>query len=34
MEKLEAEPAEHLDQKTQERIFAEIPGILPSLREL
>jgi trimethylamine--corrinoid protein Co-methyltransferase len=32
MEKLEAEPAEHLDQATQERIFAEVPGILPSLR--
>jgi hypothetical protein len=34
MEKLEAEPAEHLDQATQERIFAEVPGILPSLKEV
>ena len=32
MAKLEAEPAQHLDQETQERIFAEVPGILPSLR--
>jgi trimethylamine--corrinoid protein Co-methyltransferase len=32
MAKLEAEPAEHLDQEIQERIFKEIPGILPSLR--
>ena len=32
MAKLEAEPAEHLDKEIQERIFAEVPGILPSLK--
>ena len=32
MAKLEAEPAEHLDREIQERIFEEVPGILPSLR--
>jgi trimethylamine--corrinoid protein Co-methyltransferase len=32
MVKLEAEPAEHLDKEIQERIFAEVPGILPSLK--
>jgi hypothetical protein len=34
MEKLEAEPAENLDQATQDQIFKEIPGILPSLRQV
>jgi trimethylamine--corrinoid protein Co-methyltransferase len=34
MAKLEAEPAEHLDQEIQERIFKEIPGILPSLKQV
>ncbi len=32
MAELEAEPAEHLDQEIQERIFKEVPGILPSLK--
>jgi hypothetical protein len=34
MAKLESEPAEHLDQELQERIFAEVPGILPSLKQV
>jgi trimethylamine--corrinoid protein Co-methyltransferase len=33
MEKLEREPAEHLDRAIQEQIFKEIPGILPSLKQ-
>jgi trimethylamine--corrinoid protein Co-methyltransferase len=32
MAKLEAEPADHLDQATIDKIFKEVPGILPSLR--
>ncbi|MBU0988032.1 MAG: trimethylamine methyltransferase family protein [Proteobacteria bacterium] len=31
MQQLEARPADHLDPKIQEKIFKEIPGILPSL---
>jgi trimethylamine--corrinoid protein Co-methyltransferase len=34
MAKLEAEPAVHLDQEIQERIFKEVPGILPSLKQM
>jgi trimethylamine--corrinoid protein Co-methyltransferase len=34
MAKLEAEPAVHLDQEIQERIFTDVPGILPSLKEV
>jgi trimethylamine--corrinoid protein Co-methyltransferase len=33
MNQLEAEPAPHLDQKTVDRIFDEIPGLLPGLRQ-
>ena len=34
MAKLEAEPADHLDQATVDKIFKEVPGILPSLKEM
>jgi trimethylamine--corrinoid protein Co-methyltransferase len=34
MAKLESEPAEHLSQEVQERIFQEVPGILPSLKQM
>ncbi len=33
MQRLEAEPASHLDQATVEQIFKEVPGILPHLKE-
>ncbi|MFW6126832.1 MAG: trimethylamine methyltransferase family protein [Thermodesulfobacteriota bacterium] len=33
MKRLEAEPASHLDQATVEKIFQEVPGILPHLKE-
>jgi trimethylamine--corrinoid protein Co-methyltransferase len=33
MNQLEAEPAPHLDQKRVDRIFDEIPGLLPGLRQ-
>jgi trimethylamine--corrinoid protein Co-methyltransferase len=34
MTKLETEPAVHLDRAIQEQIFKEVPGILPSLKEM
>lgn len=34
MAELEAEPTEHLDREIQERIFKEVPGILPSLKQV
>ncbi|MFW6122921.1 MAG: trimethylamine methyltransferase family protein [Thermodesulfobacteriota bacterium] len=33
MQRLEAEPASHLDQATVEQIFKEVPGILPHLKQ-
>jgi trimethylamine--corrinoid protein Co-methyltransferase len=33
MARLEAEPAPHLDRATVERVFDEVPGILPSLKQ-
>jgi len=33
MKRLEAEPASHLDQATVDKIFQEVPGILPHLKE-
>ncbi len=33
MAKLEAEPADHLDQAILDEIFKEVPGILPSLKQ-
>jgi trimethylamine--corrinoid protein Co-methyltransferase len=34
MAKLEAEPADHLGQAAVDKIFEEVPGILPSLKEV
>ena len=34
MSQLEREPAQHLDQATVDRIFSEIPGLLPGLRQV
>jgi hypothetical protein len=34
MNQVEKEPAQHLDQATVDRIFNEIPGILPGLRQV